>query len=75
MDTTVNIHYAKTHLSKLLRMVCEGTEVVIAKSGQPIARLVPIAKIEPRRPGGFNFKIGDEFFEPLPKSEQEAWDG
>ena len=75
MSETVNIHYAKTHLSRLLRLVGEGTEVVIAKSGAPVARLVPITSPEPRRPGGFSFGIGDEFFEPLPESEQEVWEG
>ena len=74
MSETVNIHYAKTHLSRLLRLVGEGTEVVIAKSGDPIARLVPITGPEPRRPGGFSFGIGTEFFEPLPESEQEVWE-
>ena len=39
---TVNIHQAKTHLSRLLVRVSEGEEIVIAKAGQPIARLVPL---------------------------------
>mgnify|MGYP000134074609 CR=1 FL=1 len=38
----VNIHEAKTHLSRLLEQVLAGEDVVIAKSGRPIARLVPI---------------------------------
>ncbi len=42
MAVTVNIHEAKTHLSRLLEQVSEGQEVVIAKSGKPIAKLVPI---------------------------------
>ena len=42
MVETVNIHEAKTHLSRLLEQVSGGQEVVIAKSGKPIARLVPI---------------------------------
>jgi prevent-host-death family protein len=40
--TTVNIHEAKTHLSRLLARVAKGEEVVIAKAGKPLARLVPI---------------------------------
>lgn len=41
---TVNIHQAKTHLSRLLRRVAAGEEIVIAKAGRPIARLVPFTK-------------------------------
>jgi prevent-host-death family protein len=44
---TVNIHEAKTHLSRLLRRVAAGEEIVIAKSGRPLARLVPV---RPGRP-------------------------
>jgi prevent-host-death family protein len=44
----VNIHEAKTHLSKLLRRVTAGEEIVIARAGKPVARLVPVA--EPPRP-------------------------
>lgn len=43
----VNIHEAKTHLSRLLEKVLAGEDVVIAKSGQPIARLVPIRAPQP----------------------------
>jgi prevent-host-death family protein len=44
----VNVHEAKTHLSKLLRRVTAGEEIVIARAGKPVARLVPVA--EPPRP-------------------------
>jgi prevent-host-death family protein len=40
-DGTYNVHQAKTHLSRLLQRVAGGDEIVIAKSGKPIARLVP----------------------------------
>ncbi len=46
MATTVNIHEAKTHLSKLLEQVAAGERVVIAKAGKPIADLVPHHRIE-----------------------------
>jgi len=50
---TFNIHYAKTHLSKLLEQVQAGEEIVIAKSGKPIAKLCPIPetaeKTKPKR--------------------------
>ena len=66
---TVNVHEAKTQLSKLLEAVQSGDEIVIAKSGTPIARLVPYTppkrKIEP--PGAMKGQIwiGDGFDEPL----------
>jgi prevent-host-death family protein len=42
--TTVNVHEAKTHLSRLLAKVAAGDEVIIARGGKPIARLVPVQK-------------------------------
>ncbi|MFT4029315.1 MAG: type II toxin-antitoxin system Phd/YefM family antitoxin [Protaetiibacter sp.] len=48
--TTVNIHEAKTHLSRLLARVAEGETVIIAKAGRPVARLSPIEPEEPRLP-------------------------
>ena len=65
--TTVNIHEAKTHLSRLLERVAEGEEVVIARAGKPIAKLVPL-KHKARRPGGLKGKIRlhRDFDEPLP---------
>jgi prevent-host-death family protein len=74
MSETVNIHYAKTHLSRLLARVREGAEIVIAKGGEPIARLVPVEQPAPRHPGGFAFHLGEEFFEPLPDEELEGWE-
>ncbi|NQU65086.1 MAG: type II toxin-antitoxin system Phd/YefM family antitoxin [SAR324 cluster bacterium] len=64
--TQVNIHEAKTHLS---RLIAEGEEVVIARYGEPVARLIPIRnKREPRMPGSAKalFEIPDSFFDPLP---------
>lgn len=45
---TVNIHEAKTHLSRLLEEVAAGGEIIISKAGKPIARLVPLASARPR---------------------------
>jgi prevent-host-death family protein len=62
----INIHKAKTHLSKL---IAEGKEVIIARYGQPVARLVPIKSLKKDRvPGSAKGKINlkDSFFEPLP---------
>ena len=51
-EPTVNIHEAKTHLSRLIERVESGQEVVIARSGRPVARLVPFrARKNPRVPG------------------------
>jgi prevent-host-death family protein len=66
----VNIHEAKTHLSRLLARVAAGEEVVISRAGTPIARLVPVAKARPRRvPGRDKGKvwIAADFDAPLPK--------
>jgi prevent-host-death family protein len=49
---TVNIHEAKTHLSRLVERVEAGEEIVIARAGRPVARLVPFrARTKPRTPG------------------------
>jgi prevent-host-death family protein len=71
--TTVNVHQAKTHLSRLLERVAAGEDVVIARAGKPVARLVPIEPEEPRRPGLAKGRVTDAFFEPLPADELDAW--
>lgn len=72
MVTQVNIHEAKTHLSKLLQRVLNGEEIVIAKAGKPIAILVPVTAMpEPRVPGGDEglIIIAENFDDPLPEFE------
>lgn len=71
-----NVHEAKTHLSRLLDRVAEGEEVIIAKSGRPVAKLVRVAA-EPRRPGSLKGKIhmGPDFDEPLPDEILAAFRG
>lgn len=67
--TIVNVYEAKTHLSRLLRRVRAGEEIVIADAGTPIARLVPLAPATgPRVLGGDEgaVEIADEFNAPLP---------
>ena len=71
--TTVNIHEAKTHLSRLLDRVLAGEEIVIAKAGKPIARLVPAEEAKPRKPGLAEGRVTEAFFEPLPEDELEPW--
>ncbi len=46
---TVNIHAAKTHLSRLVEEAAAGEEIVIAKAGKPVARLCPLAEPKPKR--------------------------
>lgn len=75
MTEVVNIHQAKTHLSRLLERVHAGEEIILAKAGKPYARLMPL---EPdsgsRRPGRLpDLVVGPEFFEPLPDEELSAW--
>ena len=71
-----NIHDAKTNLSRLLDQVAQGEEVIIAKSGRPVARLVRIAS-EPRTPGRLKgrIRIGDDFDDPLPEEILAAFRG
>jgi prevent-host-death family protein len=69
MALTVNMHEAKTHLSKLVARVALGEEVVIAKAGKPVARLAPIQdKPRQRIPGTAKGKIwiAPDFDAPLP---------
>jgi prevent-host-death family protein len=69
--TIYNIHEAKTHFSKLLEQVLSGEEVVIAKAGKPIARVLPFVEDDasPRVPGIDKGKviIMPDFDEPLPE--------
>ena len=65
----VNIHEAKTHFSRLLQRVAAGEEIIIAKAGVPVARLIPVEpKAEPRKLGmyGDSIWIADDFDAPLP---------
>lgn len=74
----VNIHEAKTQLSRLVERAAGGDEVLIAKAGKPVARLVPyIMKKEPRRPGYLRGKIRikKSFDQPLPKELLAAFEG
>ena len=73
MVTKVNIHEAKTHLSKLLQRVMNGEHIVIAKAGKPVAVLSPVEPApEPRIPGNDQGKviIAADFDAPLPEFEQ-----
>jgi prevent-host-death family protein len=67
---TVNVHEAKTHLSRLLKRVAAGHEIIIAKAGHPVARLIPFAQ-PGKRPLGMDagrVVIADDFDAPLPEA-------
>ena len=70
--STVSVHEAKTHLSRLLQKVEAGEEVIIARGGEAVAKLVPLAKTMPRVPGRLKGKISmsPDFDDPLP---DEFW--
>jgi prevent-host-death family protein len=66
----VSVHEAKTHLSKLLQRVLTGEEIIISKSGQPVARLTPFDRPAHDRQAGLfrgQIKISDDFDAPLPE--------
>jgi prevent-host-death family protein len=72
MTHVVNVHEAKTHLSKLLQRVINGEEIVIAKAGKPIARLTSyVPRLTRRTPGNDagQVVIAADFDEPLPEFE------
>jgi prevent-host-death family protein len=75
----VNIHEAKTHLSKYLEKVAEGETIVVCKRNVPIAEIRPITTVEKKpRQIGFDkgkFTVPDEFFDPLPDELLEYFDG
>jgi prevent-host-death family protein len=70
----VNVQEAKTRLSELLARAERGEEVVIARSGTPVARLVPVGGPPPRRFGGVELHVPDDFDAPLPDDELSAWE-
>lgn len=75
MSTTVNIHEAKTHLSRLLEQVRNGEEVVIAKAGKPVARLVAVQVRPPHRTPGMDkgkVIIHADFDDPIPEWDPDS---
>jgi len=71
---TYNVYEAKTQLSRLLVEVESGAEIVIARDGRPIARLVPVAPTQPRIPGAAKGEIwmSDDLLAPLPEDMLEG---
>ena len=78
--TIVTIHKAKTELSKLLKRVEAGEEIIIARGSKEVAKLVPagVPEKKPRVPGSMKHLLGqipDSFFDPLPEEELKLWEG
>lgn len=71
MAAQVNVHDAKTHFSALLERVRGGEEIVIAKAGTPVARLIPLTEAERtgRQPGSRagRMRMSEDFDDPLPE--------
>ena len=76
--TTVNMHEAKSQLSKLVDLAHQGEDVIIARNGKPTARIVPIeSEQRPLRPIGLHagqVEIPDSFFDPLPDEIMKAFE-
>jgi prevent-host-death family protein len=70
----VNVQEAKTRLSQILAAAEGGEDVVIARDGKPVVRLVPVAAPAPREVGFVTGSVPDSFFEPLPDDELTAWE-
>ena len=70
----VNVHDAKTHLSRLLARVEDGEEIVISRAGKPVAALVPVAPVTRRHFGQLPLTVPDEFFAPLSNEELRDWE-
>lgn len=73
--TQVNVQEAKTQLSRLLALVAAGEEVVIAKAGKPVARLIPVESSRRRVLGQDKglFEVPDDFDDPLPEDVLESF--
>lgn len=74
--TTVGIHETKTNLSKLLRRVSAGEEIVITRGGEPVAKLVPVQSRGHRRLGidDGRFEVPTDFDAPLPDELLQAFE-
>ena len=78
MARPVNIYEAKTHLSKLVDRAAAGEEIIIAKAGRPLARLVPFVTATPlRKPGSWKGQVwmAPDFDAPMSEEELALWEG
>jgi prevent-host-death family protein len=75
---TVNIHEAKTHLSRLVDEVCSGEEIIIAKAGKPLAKLVALTATAKKRKLGIlkgKLRAPEDFDAPLPEEVLTSFEG
>jgi prevent-host-death family protein len=73
----VNVHEAKTHLSRLLKRVAAGEEIIISKAGKPVAKLTPLSKPQTNRVPGLDkgvIQIPHDFDAPLPEDLLERFE-
>ena len=78
MSVSINLYDAKTHLSQLVDRAAAGEEIIIAKAGHPLARLVPLKPPRRTRVPGLlrgQIHIGDDFDAPLPEEMEKAFRG
>lgn len=77
MTKIVNMHEAKSNLSKLVEEAEAGEEVILARAGQPAVRLVPVRRRGRRKLGAWKGKVvmADDFDAPLPDAVLAAWEG
>ena len=78
MSEIVNMHQAKTSLSRLVQRALSGEEVVIARNGKPLVKLVPVTQErQPRIPGKYKgqIRIAPDCFDPMTEEELALWEG
>ena len=78
MAKLINIHEAKTHLSRIVEEVAAGDEIIIAKAGRPVARLMPLESTAPAKRLGLlrgAFNVPDDFDVPLPPDTLAGFEG
>jgi prevent-host-death family protein len=74
MSRIVNLHEAKTHLSRLVEAVVNGEEIILAKAGKPCCKLVPLDPPTQRPMGFVVARLTEAFFAPLPPDEIAVWE-
>lgn len=75
---TINIRDVKTHFSKLVDSILDGEEIIIAKAGKPVAKLVPISPKKPMRHFGIlkgKIKIAEDFDAPFSNNILDDFEG
>lgn len=77
MAIVVNMHEAKSDLSRLVERALAGDEVIIARAGVPVARLTPLSRTGKRTLGQWKGQVcmADDFDAPLQEAELSAWEG